>query len=437
MRQLDLFRDRMNQFERLCSIEELSEGFKAVKQNGGNPGIDGVTIKEFDERKVEELKKLSEELKEWKYEPKAVKRVKIPKPGKRDEYRLLGIPCVRDRVVQATIKHILEPELDPTFSRSSYGFRPGKSQRHAVEAAQEIVIKGKEYVVDIDLSKFFDRVNQDRLIGRLRKHHIDKRILRLIGMTLRSGVMEEGLITPTLEGTTQGSPLSPILSNVVLDELDKELERRGLEFCRYADDCNIFLKSEKAAERVMKSISKFIEKKLKLTINQEKSKVAKSDRVKFLGMTIVNKTRVISAKSMQRAMDKIKELTPRNTHEPIEKTIEKLNNWYKGWATYYNMTQYPAQLGKLEAHIRRRLRARIIRQQKKRKHLFKKLIKRKVPAKLAAVVYKSIGIWALSRKSALEKGYPNQWFIKIMGQAIESTKALPHWFDLKCWINVT
>ncbi|MCW5211122.1 group II intron reverse transcriptase/maturase, partial [Desulfobulbus sp. N3] len=238
-----------------------------------------------------------------------VRRVEIPKPGKGAGVRLLGIPCVRDRVVQATIKLLLEPILDLIFSDHSYGFRPGYSQRQAVEAAQRIVKSGKEYVVDIDLSKFFDRVNHDRLIYLLSEHIDDKQILRLIGITLRSGIMKDGLVTPSEEGTPQGSPLSPLLSNVVLDELDKELEQRGLEFCRFADDCNIFVRTPKSAERVMKSISKFIEGKLKLKINKDKSKVGRSRDVKFLGLTIIDGAIVISAQSIKRAMLKVKELT--------------------------------------------------------------------------------------------------------------------------------
>ena len=220
--------------------------------------------------------------------------------------------------------------------------------------------------MDIDLSKFFDRINHDRLIHRLKGHIKDKRVLRLIGTILRSGVMIEGVKTPTSEGSVQGSPLSPLLSNVVLDELDKELEKRGLEFCRFADDCNIFVKTKRAADRVMASIKKFIEKKLKLKINEDKSKTAKSDQVKFLGMTIVKGTIAISKAALNKAMEKVKELIPRGTNLSIENAIDKINSWYHGWASYFKMTQYPAQLQSVEAHIRRRLRARIVSQQKKK-----------------------------------------------------------------------
>ena len=437
MRQMELFEDESSLFERLCNMEYLEEGFKAVKRNRGAPGIDGVSIEDFNIRLDEKLTKLKEELESWTYKSKPVKRVEIPKPGNAG-VRLLGIPCVRDRVVQATLKLLLEPILDPSFSDNSYGFRPERNQRQAVQAAQQIVRTGKQYVVDIDLSKFFDRVNQDRLIWRLSQQIEDKRILRLIGMTLRSGVMTDGMFVATEEGTVQGSPLSPLLSNVVLDELDKELERRGLEFCRFADDCNIFVRTRKSADRVMAGISKYIENKLKLVVNQEKSKVAQSRYVKFLGMTIIAGAIAISAVSMNRAMQKVKELTPRGTHLTLEQTIDKVNKWYVGWSGYYSMTQYPYQLNRIEAHIRRRLRARLIGQQKKRRYLFKKLAKRKVSKRLAAkTVFSNKGRWALSHTVAVERAYPNRFFIDEMGQKIRSQEKQPHWFDLRNRIIVT
>ena len=439
MEQMSLFaEERSHLFEKLCNIEFLKEGFKAVKKNGGSPGIDGVTVKEFDSRVVEELKQLRKELEGWTYKPMPVRRVEIPKPGKDAGVRLLGVPCIRDRVVQATLKLLLEPFLDPAFSDNSYGFRPGRNQRQAVEAEQRIVKSGKEHVVDIDLSKFFDRVQHDRLIQRLSGYISDKRILRIVGMTLRSGVMKDGLVSPTTEGTVQGSPLSPLLSNVVLDELDKELERRGLEFCRFADDCNIFVKSQKAAERVMQSVSKFIEDKLKLVVNQDKSKVALSKYVKFLGMTIIAGTIAISVQSMNRAMTKVRELTPRGTYLPLEETIKHINQWYMGWSSYYRMTQYPAQLVKIESHIRRRLRSRLVDQQKGKRHLFEKLVKRGVSLQAAAkAVYSNKRRWALSHTRAVDAAYPNRWFIREMGLKVRSTEKHQHWFDIRQWIKVT
>lgn len=381
-------------FEELCSKAWLATGFEEVYRNKGAPGIDGITVQEFSKDLEKELDSLVDELTSWKYQPKPVLRVEIPKPD--GGVRLLGIPCVRDRVVQATMRKLLEPILDPKFSENSYGFRPGRNQRQAVHAAQRIVESGKEIIVDIDLSKFFDRIHHDRLVSRLSLSIGDKRILRLIGQMLRSGVMIEGVYVATPEGSVQGSPISPLLSNVVLDELDKELEKRGLEFCRFADDCNIFVKTLKAGERVMETVSQYIENRLKLVVNRDKSKVAPSKGVKFLGMTIIKKTIAISLQSMKRAMSRVKELTPRGTHLKIEDAIKKINSWYVGWSNYYNMTQYPSQLATIEAHIRRRLRSRIIGQQKKRRHLFNKLIKRGISRRQAATIFTNKGRWASS-----------------------------------------
>jgi hypothetical protein len=249
--------------------------------------------------------------------------------------------------------------------------------------------------------------------------------------------MKDGMVTASEEGTPQGSPLSPLLSNVVLDELDKELEQRGLEFCRFADDCNIFVRTPKAAERVMGSISKFIEKKLKLKINRDKSKVGHSRDVKFLGMTIVDGARVISAQSMKRARQKVKELTSRGTHLTLVATMKRINQWYIGWSGYYMMTQYPAQLHAIEAHIRRRLRSRFIDQQKKRRHLFNKLIKRGVSRRTASIVFSNRGRWVLSNTFALTKAYPIRWFTDQAGQWVRSEHKLRHWFPVNQWIKVT
>lgn len=437
MRQRELFTDERSLFEKLCDQRNLRLGFKAVKKNGGSSGVDDVSIEEFESSLEEELVQLQEEVVNWNYKPSPVLRVEIPKPGKGAGVRLLGIPCVRDRVVHATIRLLLEPIFEPHFSDHSYGFRPGRNQRQAVEAGQRIIKSGKEYVVDIDLSKFFDRVNHDRLIYLLSGHVDDKRLLRLIGMILRSGVMKDGSVALTEEGTPQGSPLSPLLSNVVLDELDKELEQRGLEFCRFADDCNIYVRSPKSAERVMKSISKFIEKKLKLKINRDKSKVAHCHEVKFLGMTIIDGVRAISAKSMKTAMQKVKELTPRGTNVALEMTIERINSWYIGWSGYYRMTQYPSQLLRIEAHLRRRLRARFVDQQKRRRHLFKKLTKRGVKRGTAAnTAFSNKGRWALSLTFALAKAYPVSWFIQEKGQKIRSNESHADWFPLRRWIRM-
>jgi RNA-directed DNA polymerase len=392
-------------FENLCSTLYLGIGFILVKRNRGKPGIDGVSIADFEANLDEELSQLQQELSNWTYQPSPVRRVEIPKPGGKG-MRLLGIPTVRDRVVQATLKLLLEPIFDPHFSPNSYGFRPGRSQHQAVEAAQRIVNSGKPYVVDIDLSKFFDRIHHDRLIARMGEKVTDKRILRLVGLMLRSGIMLNGVVIPSQEGAMQGGPLSPLLSNIVLDELDQELERRGLEFCRFADDCNIFVKSQKAAERVMEKVSQFIEKKLKLKVNQEKSQVALSDKVKFLGFTVVNGTIAIAHKALQTAMEKVKALTPRGTHKALEPALDKINQWYVGWSNYYSLTNYPSQLHKIEAHIRRRLRSRLVSQQKRKQHLYRNLVKRGVPRKQASkTVFSNNKRWVLSNARAVTRAY--------------------------------
>jgi group II intron reverse transcriptase/maturase len=347
----DLLIDETRLFEELSTVEWLSGGFRQVKKNRGSPGVDGVTIEEFESRLDEELSRLAEELRSWTYQPSPVRRVEILKPGGKG-IRLLGVPTVRDRVVQATLTRLLEPLFEPVFSAHSYGFRPGRNRRQAVEAARQRVAGGKPFVVDIDLSKFFDRIHHDRLIARLGQRIPDKRILRLIGITLRSGILTNGLVAPSTEGAVQGSPLSPLLSNVVLDELDKELERRGLEFCRFADDCNIFVATPKAAERVMRGISGYIEKRLKLVVNQEKSQVARAEHVKFLGMTIVGATIAISHQALQAAMAKVKELTPRGTHRTLEATLETINRWYVGWSGYFQMTYYPLRFAHFKTSSR-------------------------------------------------------------------------------------
>jgi group II intron reverse transcriptase/maturase len=421
--------DTTKLFDDLCSIARLRNAFVQVRRNRGAPGIDGVEVDEFAANLDEELGRLATELRTWTYRPMPVRGVEIPKP--QGGTRILGVPCIRDRVVQGTIKELLEPILDPKFSMHSYGFRPGRNQQLAVEAAEALVRSGKRIVVDIDLSKFFDRIHHDRLIARVGRAISDKRMLRLIGMTLRSGIMRNGLVHATTEGATQGSPLSPLLSNVVLDELDKELERRGLSFCRYADDCNIFVRSAKAAHRAMENISVFIETRLKLVVNRDKSQVAPVQRVSFLGMTITAKGgRAISRKSMQRALTRVKELTPRGTHLTLEKSIEQINKWYQGWSSYYAMTRFPYQLSTIESRIRRRLRARIVVQQRRPCNLKGLLIKRGVSPKTAGrMVYSHVGPWALSHKT-LDYAFPNEWFAS-KGFRTLSDQQREHWCHIR------
>jgi len=395
-----------------------------------------VSVEDFGKGLDEELRALSRELQDWRYRPSPVKRVRIPKPGSTKE-RLLGVPCVRDRVLQYSIKMSLEGRFEEKFSDQSFGFRPGRSQKMAVSRAREWVREGREWVVDLDLENFFDEINHDRVIALVRREVKDNQVLRLIGLTLRSGVMDGDRYEPSREGTVQGSPLSPLLSNIVLHELDMELERRGLAFCRYADDANIFVRSQKAAERVKESVTRYIEGKLKLKVNKEKSQVALSRAVKFLGMTIACGMIVISPQSMKRAMEKVKELTPRRTHLPFEKQVDRVNQWYKGWSGYYSMTETPSQLKAVEAHIRARFRAQFMRDQKRRKHQEGKLVKQGVRRHTARkVVYSNDGIWRMAHTFASHLAWNIRWF-KGRGLETVSDQQKPHWQSLDVRITLT
>lgn len=422
-------------FEEILSEDQLRIAYKAVRSNKGSPGIDKVSVEQYGENLDENLRELIEEVKNWNYRPMPVRRVRIPKPGS-DKERLLGIPCVKDRVLQYSLKMSLEKIFEEKFSENSYGFRPARNQKQAVIKAKELVNSGKDWIVDIDLERFFDTISHDRLIHLLGLEIKDKRILRLIGITLRSGILDKGELIENEEGAVQGSPLSPLLSNVVLHELDAELEKRELSFCRFADDCNIFVSSRKAAERVLASISKFIEKKLKLKVNLQKSKVAPSAKVKFLGMTIACTMMLISKVSMARAMEKVKELTPRRSHLSLERQIDKINQWYVGWSGYYSMTETPSQLQSIEAHIRRRLRAQLVRNQKRRRHLDRKLIQQGVRAGLAhKTAYSNHGVWKLSHTAATEQAWSKSWF-RQMGLKIASQAVKSHWKSLTVWVKL-
>lgn len=424
-----------NLFKEILSEDQLRIAYKAVRSNKGSPGIDQVSVEQYGENLESNLRELIAEVKTWKYRPMPVRRVRIPKPGS-NKVRLLGIPCVKDRVLQYSIKMSLEPIYEEKFSDNSYGFRPGRNQRQAVDKAKELVNSGKDWIVDIDLERFFDTISHDRLIYLLGQEIKDKRLLRLIGNTLRSGILDAGELIASEEGAVQGSPLSPLLSNVVLHELDTELENRGLSFCRFADDSNVFVSSRKAAERVLESITKFIEKKLKLRVNRDKSQVAPSHKVKFLGMTIACAMMLISKVSMTRAMEKVRELTPRRSHLSLEHQIEKINRWYVGWSSYYSMTETPSQLKSVEAHMRRRLRAQLIRNQKRRRHLDNKLIKMGVRRVLAhKTVYSNDGVWKLSHTSATEQAWSKSWFTQ-MGLKTISQTSKAHWQPLKVWVKL-
>jgi RNA-directed DNA polymerase len=311
--------------EEVCERENCKQALARVKANKGSPGVDGMTVHELPEHLKQHWPAIREQLWSGTYVPQPVKRVVIPKPE--GGVRKLGIPTVRDRFIQKAVMQVLQRKWDRTFSDHSYGFRPGRSAHQAVEAAQQFMAAGYRWVVDLDLEKFFDRVNHDKLMAKIAERVSDKRLLKLIRTFLRAGVMEGGLVSPIDEGTPQGGPLSPLLSNIVLDELDRELERRGLRFARYADDSNIYVRSRRAGERVMERITRFITTKLKLQVNQQKSAVARPWERKFLGFSFTSAgitKRRIAPKAVGRFKERIRELTSRTRGVSTERMAEEL-----------------------------------------------------------------------------------------------------------------
>lgn len=401
--------------EEVCNRENLKKAYQRVRSNKGSPGIDGVTVEEFTDYLKEHGPAIREQLLLGTYQPQPVKRVEIPKPdgGKRK----LGIPCVVDRWIQQAMLQVLQGKWDRTFSKHSYGFRPGRNAHQAVAQAQTYISEGYGWVVDLDLEKFFDRVQHDRLMARLAKRIEDKRVLKLIRAFLNAGVMENGLVSPTQEGTPQGGPLSPWLSNVVLDELDKELERRGHRFCRYADDCNIYVRSERAGRRVMQSVTRFIAKKLKLKVNQQKSEVARPQARRFLGFSFTGGTtpkRRIAPTSLTRFKNRIRSLTRRNRGVSGQHMICELTSYLKGWIGYFGFCQTPSVLDHLNSWIRRRIRMFAWKRWKVGRNRFKQLQRLGIPSELAAqTVGSAHGPWRISLSPALHMAFPTSFFRSV------------------------
>lgn len=343
--------------DRILSRENLIEALKRVEKNKGSHGIDGMSVKSLRRHLYENWDTLCDSLRRGTYQPNPVRRVEIPKPN--GGVRLLGIPTVTDRFIQQAIAQVLTPLFDPTFSEHSYGFRPNRRGHDAVRKARGYISEGYRWVIDMDLEKFFDKVNHDKLMGILASRIQDRLVLKLIRKYLKAGIMINGVVYDAEEGTPQGGPLSPLLSNILLDKLDKELERRGHKFVRYADDCNIYMKSKKAGERVMNSITCFIEQKLKLKVNREKSAVDRPWKRKFLGFSFtVNKIPKvrIANESIKRLKAKIRELTSRSKPIPMEVRIEKLNQYLTGWCGYFALADTPSKFKEFDEWIRRRLR---------------------------------------------------------------------------------
>src|SRR5438270_7663871 len=328
--------------EEVCERENLKEALRQVKANKGSAGIDKMTVGQLQDYLKQHWPTIREQLLNGTYEPKPVRRVEIPKPD--GGVRKLGIPTVLDRFIQQAVMQVLQRQWDRTFSDHSYGFRPGRSAHQAVAQAQQYIAEGHGWCVDLDLEKFFDRVSHDKLMGQIAKRVEDKRLLKVIRAFLNAGVMENGLVSPSVEGTPQGGPLSPLLSNLVLNELDRELERRGHRFVRYADDSNIYVRSERAGQRVMKSVTRFIAGKLKLKVNEAKSAVARPQERKFLGFSFTvgpEVKRVIAPKALDRFKQRIREVTRRAKGVSIEATVEELARYMVGWRNYFGFCETP------------------------------------------------------------------------------------------------
>jgi RNA-directed DNA polymerase len=395
--------------EEVCEQENRRAALKRVRGNQGSPGIDGMTVEELPEYLEQHWPAIREQLLSGTYQPMPVKRVEIAKPD--GGVRKLGIPTVKDRLVQQMVQQVLQKQWDPTFSEHSYGFRPGRSTKQAVAQAQQYIAEGYGWCVDFDLEKFFDRVNHDKLMGAIAKRVEDKRLLKLIRAFLNAGVMEGGLVSASVEGTPQGGPLSPLLSNLVLDELDRELERRGHRFVRYADDSNIYVRSERAGQRVMESVKRFITEKLKLKVNESKSAVAKPQERKFLGFSFTGGKelkRKIAPKAIDRFKERVREITHKSKGNSMKTVMEELAQYLRGWRGYFGFCETPSMLQQLDSWVRRRVRCAFWRQWKTGRKRYAELVKRGVNEELAAKTAGSRrGPWRVSQSPALGMALSN------------------------------
>jgi RNA-directed DNA polymerase len=396
--------------EEVTNRDNLNRAYARVRANKGAPGVDGMTIAAAREWIVEHKEALIASLIDGSYRPQPVRGVNIPKPG--GGMRQLGIPTVIDRLVQQAILQVLEPILDPTFSDSSYGFRPGRSPHDALHQAAKYVAEGRTIVVDMDLEKFFDRVNHDMLMARLARRVADKRLLAIIRRFLEAGLMQEGASVTRREGTPQGGPLSPLLANLLLDDLDRELERRGHAFCRYADDCNIYVRSQAAGERVLASATKFLEGTLRLRVNRVKSAVAPVSERKFLGHRLLEDgALVIAPASLDRAKDRIRQITRRHRGVSFERVIGELNSFTTGWTAYFRHAKAKGVLSDLDSWMRRKLRCLRLKQRKRAAPIATFLQQLGVPKNQSwTTAACGKGWWRMAQTPAASQAMSNQWF---------------------------
>ena len=398
--------------EQILSKANLIKAWEKVKANGGVAGVDGVTIEELPEFVKMHWPRIKQELLQQTYQPAAVKRVEIPKPNGGGK-RKLGIPIVLERVICQSILQALQPIFDPDFSNSSHGFRPKRSCHGAIKEVRSIINAGYGYAIDIDLEKFFDNVNHDILLHRLARKVKDKRLLRLIGRFLRAGVEIDGKIQPTTKGVPQGYPLSPLLGNIVLDDFDKEMQARGHRFVRYADDAVIFVKSRRAAERVMESVTRYLKRKLKLDVNQQKSQIVKANECEYLGFTFPGKRIVWTQKSLIEFKHRIRRLTARSWGISMELRLDKLSKYIRGWMAYYGLSEYYSPIPILDEWIRRRVRMCYLKQWRLCRTRIRNLIKLGSPKDQAiGVGVSSKGYWRLAGTFGSQCGLSNLYLRK-------------------------
>lgn len=399
-----------NLIARVADYSNLHKSYEQVRRNGGCSGMDKQSVEEFGIWFSNNYKEFQAEILNGTYTPASVKGVRIPKP--QGGFRQLGIPTVKDRVVQQAINQVLQPIYDPLFSPHSYGFRPNRNAHQALQRASEIIESGKRIVVDLDLAQFFDEVNHQRLMWLLGTRIGDQSLLSLIGKILKTDILQDGLQTQRIKGTPQGSPLSPLLSNIILDELDQELMRRGLNFVRYADDVQIFVGSIKSAERVSEGIIRFIEDRMLLKVNREKSGIKKCTEVTYLGYSfLANGTLRLSDKSEQRLKDKLRDITRRNRGVSFEQILKELNSILQGWLQYFRLARMKTRLDKIEGWLRRRLKCYRLKQCKRVIGIVRFLVSLGVEKTLSwRTALSGKGWWRLSNSPALNIGMNNHWF---------------------------